>query len=271
MTLDKQKSLAVVPLDNIFHCCVQKTGSQWIKQIMLDEMVLSRSGLEFYPFNKYREIKEIPWKLTERRFDLPFPLKTLVSPLYLDVPGYLSIPKPLQYRSFFIIRDPRDIVISWYFSVRDSHVPMGNILTLRERFQTISLMEGLHYSITYLDDFGIFAALSSWSNVPDDKNLLVLRFEDLIDPSKQIPTFTLLFSHCGITITEEELSKLLKMYSFSRLREQDIQRKRNSGLDLASSFRKGVSGDWRNYFDDDLLTAFYKVTGELIDNLEYRH
>jgi hypothetical protein len=34
-------------------------------------------------------------------------------------------------------------------------------------------------------------------------------------------------------------------------------------------YRKGVAGDWRNYFDPPLRAYFREVTGDLLDALGY--
>ena len=62
-----------------------------------------------------------PRKMTEIRFEAPLPPGTIVSPLYLDYPGFRSIPKPDSYRAFFVMRDPRDILVSWYLSIKHYH------------------------------------------------------------------------------------------------------------------------------------------------------
>ena len=38
-----------------------------------------------------------------------------------------AIDKPAPYRTFYPVRDPRDMVVSWYFSMRDTHRVFGPI------------------------------------------------------------------------------------------------------------------------------------------------
>ena len=61
------------------------------------------------------------------------------------------------------------------------------------------------------------------------------------------------------------LSELLEENSFPRLSGG-----RNQGEeDKMNHFRKGISGDWKNYFDDEIENKFMDITCDLIDILGY--
>jgi hypothetical protein len=45
---------------------------------------------------------------------------------------------------------------------------------------------------------------------------------------------------------------------------------RNEGEENSSSFfRKGVSGDWRNYFNDEITALFKEEAGQLLIDAGY--
>src|SRR5262245_2774715 len=106
---------------NVYHCTVQKCASQWIRRLLSDPSVVAYSGLQTYQYQQFLPGKFDPRTLTQRRFKLAFPEAVIATPLYLDYEGFASIPKPPRYKAFFIVRDPRDIVVSWYFSTKLSH------------------------------------------------------------------------------------------------------------------------------------------------------
>ena len=54
---NKEKKLC-----NIYHACIQKTGSQWIKAVFSDSRVQKYSGLVCYPQKRY-EYKGLPKKI----------------------------------------------------------------------------------------------------------------------------------------------------------------------------------------------------------------
>ncbi len=249
---------------NIYHCCVQKTGSQWIKAILSDELVLKKTGMPIYNYHQHIPGGENR-KLTERTFEEPFPGNCILSPLYMDYPGYLSIPKPAGYRTFSVIRDPRDIIISWYFSVKYSHPLMGKIPQHRETLNKIPLSEGLVYCIEYLKEYGLFKALESWVKVPlDDPHIKLFRFEDMVNSNKQVPVFADFFSHCRIPVTGNEIEILMEKYSFEHMRQKTG--KPNQEI---SHYRKGKPGDWREYFDEHAVSSFERLLGNLVKELGY--
>lgn len=254
------------PSINIYHCCVQKTGSQWIKAILSDSRTLRYSGLMTYSYQSRLPGGYDPRNIVDRTFNVPFSKNTIVSPLYIDFENYENIPKPKYYKTFFVMRDPRDITISWYFSSRYSHPLMGKLSEIREVLTNVSLADGILYSIEILHDNGLFAALHSWADAPKkDPNVLLLRFEDLT-ALDNFEVFKKLFSHCDIRMPEEALHQLLRDYSFERL-----SGRQRGEEDKFTHYRKGVSGDWKNYFDDRITAEFKNFTGDLVTRAEYEN
>ena len=249
-------------IDNIYHCCAHKTGSQWIKAILSDEIVLKKTGMTLYTYQEHLLTKGDPRKLTGRVFKHSFPKKCIVSPLYMDYNSYDSIPKPGQYKTFCIIRDPRDIIVSWYFSVKYSHPLMGKIPQHRKILHQCTINQGLIYCIEYLKDFGLFESLKSWINLPvNTHHVRIFRFEDIVNIDRQLTVITELFSHCQISLDTYETGSLLDKYHF-----QQMQKKKNCSL---SHYRKGAPGNWKGYFDEKVTAAFENLAGNLINELEY--
>jgi hypothetical protein len=251
-------------VDNAYHCCVHKTGSQWIRAIFQDRRVYTYSGLR--PFNyqtqRFGGIDER--RITERSLTEPFPLRTVVTPIYIDYSNYAGIPKPENHRAFFVMRDPRDVLVSWYFSSRYSHGLMGVVGDVRKMLSDIPKSEGLCYSINHLGEFGLFEALSSWVDAArEDKNVMLVRFEDITGDDAAIH-FGRLFEHLDIAVPDPILRELLDEYSFERL-----SRRKKGDEDKKAHYRKGVAGDWMNHFDDAVSTAFNDLTGDLIAKLGY--
>jgi hypothetical protein len=247
---------------NVYHCCVPKTGSQWIRKILSDPQVCRYSGLTPYHYQSKLPGKRDSRPLKDRVFVEPFPTRTIISPLYISFEKFTLLPKPQVYRVFFVQRDPRDILISWYFSMKHSHPILGNIPQLRQTLNAASFQEGILYAMEHLHRSGHFEALASWIDAPkSDPNAAVFRFEDLIGPTSP-DVFTALFKHCGISIPRDVLNTILAKHSFQALsgREQGDEKPE-------AHYRKGISGDWKNYLNDDLLKRFEDLTGDLIARL----
>lgn len=241
--------------DNIYYCCTQKTASQWFKGIFCDRDFYSHSGLVVSPYQylglNYARIGR-------------FPKDTVVSHLYFNYQDYLKVPKPESYKTFFVLRDPRDIIVSWYFSARYSHVLVPPIHTMRHNLNRLSFHDGLKYLIDTQAEYGLFDCQRSWVEATNqDSEIKVLRYEDL---SKDEATFVRdLFDFLEIQLPPEKLDALINRHTINKR-----SRNRNSiEGDTKNHYRKGVSGDWQNHFNSDVKEHFDRVTGDLISALGY--
>ena len=253
--------------NNIYHCCVHKTASQWVKSVLGDARIRKYSNLALYlPDAEERTILggyNFRESETESTINA-FPKRTIAGSLHINFENFLAISKPEHYKAFFVTRDPRDIVVSWYFSSKYSHVLSEKVAKNRQKLNELSLEEGLLYSIENLSNFGLFKALYSWIKAPgQDENILIFKFEDLTS-ANNFSAFKTLFQHCDVRIPDKVLSQLLQDYSFEKLtgRKQGQENK-------SSHLRKGLVGDWKNYFNDEILERFYEVTGKLTKQLDY--
>lgn len=246
------------PYDNIYYCCTQKTASQWFKAVFSDSLVYKYTGLEVIPFN------QLPNRLQDACFDEPLPRRTINAHLYIDYPTYLAIPKPAKYKTFFILRDPRDIVVSWYFSLRYSHSPNVLINDIKKQLDKLCFSEGLKYSIDKLEEVGLFEVQRSWTSIPRNlENIKVFYYEDFV--KNNFSFLKDIFSYLDISMSEKEFTSLCNKYSFEK-----ISGGRKSGLeDINSHYRKGVSGDWKNYFEVSTIAHFKDVTKDLLEVLGY--
>ncbi len=255
--LDARRGVSVrSPYQNIYYCCTQRTGSQWLKRVFRDPLVYRYTGLTVFEY--------VEMGLHQAQFAGPLPAGTICSHLYIGHPTYLEIPKPANYRSFFIVRDPRDIAVSWYFAARYSHAPAGPIEALRHDLETMSLEDGLRYSIASLDRLGLFWAQRSWLSADDDRrDAQVFRYEEFAADSRGF--LQGLFAYLGIELPADQFAALHDRHQFKNVaggRERGTE-------DPHDHYRKGVAGDWRNYFDAALIAYFLDVTGDLLDVLGY--
>jgi hypothetical protein len=249
---------------NVFHCCAHKTASQWVRRILSDRKTFLYCGL----VHKNPEVNNSgnvdTRKMREKVFNAPFPKRSILSPLYISYGSFVEIPKPYCYKAVYVMRDPRDIICSYYFSVKYSHSPMGVVLKMRELLNEVPVSQGLIHVMEHLDDYGTFWALNSWIDAPQkDANIMLVRFEDLTS-EKQDQVVRSIFNHCDIRLPDNILIELLNELNFQKLsgRKKGIE-------DPTSHYRKGVSGDWRNYFDSEVEGVFRRVTGDLVKVLGY--
>lgn len=257
------KGIPEYPFENLYHCCTQKTASQWFRTVFSDPTMWRYTGLAVCRFAQAVADPRVV-RLQDARFERPLPVRSVGTPLYVDYPTYLGIEKPKRHEAFFVLRDPRDIVVSWYFSVRYSHPTMGAIPELRTELLQLSLHEGLRYSIDRLEWTGLFSAQRSWLDVSEmPQNIRIFRYEDLARDNKAF--LKELLGYLGVEMPGKEMARLYERHRYER-----YSGGRPRGEESTTShYRKGVAGDWRNCFDDATLDHFRLVTGDLLEVLEY--
>ena len=249
---------------NLYHCTTQRAGIQWIKRVFADPLVRRFSGMPAWDYEDRCFSGGIDPRPITQRLDLaPFPERIIATPLYIDYPGYTAIPKNGPVRAFFVLRDPRDLVVSEYFSTRYSHALMGDIGTLRQQLEAVDEPRGMLLTLDTLHAYGTFACQQSWIDAVADPEVLVVRFEDMISDTGSV-AWQRIFDHFDIRMPHFLLSKVLRKYSFSSLagRSRGVE-------DKNAHYRKGVHGDWKNHFDDVLRARFNDLTGNLVQALGY--
>jgi len=253
---------------NVFHFCTPKTASQWVRSIFSDPRVQKFSGLSPYFYEEEALAKYGVQKLSERVFDKPFPDNTIITPLYADYSSFCKAKSMTKSQTFafFVTRDPRDILISWYFSMKHSHlVIVDDVSSIRNLLNSMSEKDGLRKSIHLLADFDLFMSIRSWAEAPlKDKSVATVKYEDLT-AENNFEVFMNLFTNFGIDVPESIMREVLEENRFEYLtgRKRGIQ-------DLDSHFRKGVEGDWINFLDDELLGEFQNIVGDLPERLGYK-
>jgi hypothetical protein len=245
-----------LPYDNLFHCSTQKTASQWLRSIFNDPVFYIYTGLEIEP---YRELG-----LRQAVFDRPFPRYKVVTALYISYQTFLSIQKPYPYKAFFVLRDPRDAVVSWYFHGKKKKLSQIPPMAKFSRdLNNLNLRDGLKYMIDRLDEFGSFEAQRSWLQVNDAAMPGIFRYEDLARDNSEF--LRRLFHYLNIKMPDREFAALAERHTFKKHsggREQGEE-------DQYAHSRKGIAGDWKNYFDADVLEYFRSVTGDTLEILGY--
>lgn len=175
----------------------------------------------------------------------------------------LILPLEEPYKGFHVVRDPRDVIVSGYFSHKISH-PVKNrfgklfLLKRRKLLNEISKEKGLMLEIR--KGYSL-KNMNSWKY--DDPNIMEIKFENLIlDP---FSTFMQVFKFLELGIDEEKLKNTIEYFSFKKLSGG-----RDRGQeDVSNHFRKGVAGDWKNHFNEEHKKVFKKNWGGLLIKLGY--
>lgn len=239
------------PLRNVYFATVQRSGSQWLRAVFNDPRIIASTGLRVYPQHRYE------WDEFHGRFP-PF---TFVPGLYMSYDLYEEIQKPGRYRTFFVLRDPRSIVVSWYWAALESHSLMGKIGRYRRDLRELDFSDGLAYSIRALTTK--FADMRTWMDHADDPHVLIVHFEELT----QAPDNCLakILTHCEARVDRETIGAVLEDYTKAKMRQRDLERNPTA----AESHYRSRSSNYREAFEPRHYDLFAAVTGDLVELTGY--
>lgn len=264
----------------VFHLTHPKAGSQWIKKILYaiapDRTRMDANGMVAYFFAEpIRPGKIYPAIYTSRAtFEAVLHSKRNWDNEYfvrgqkrflshhafylLNWIQFSLLGRP--YKKFFIMRDLRDTLISLYFSMKKTHIIMRpEHATYRFQLTHSDQENGLIYLLG-TEEFEDYSRIQlSWL---EDPETLVMKFEDLIEnPS----LFVKIIEHCQLDVSRERLQQVLDANSF-----ENLAGGRTRGVeDQDSHFRKGIAGDWKNYFTDRVKQAFLQRYGSVLIRTGY--
>jgi hypothetical protein len=261
----------------IFHITHWKAGSQWVAEI------LKQSAPErFIPWgvgkaganngrgeSSFRTTALIPGSIygtmyvPRRNFERKvhgFPRDSWQETVRFPRPElsnwwYYSVKKS-PYKCFFVMRDARDTLVSFYFSTKNSHKIEVDVMdTRRQILNTASEEDGLIYLINDALPF-IAEIQTSWLGAPD---ILTLKYEDIL--GNELEFFGQLIDYCQINIDRRLLDGIINNNFFEKITGRD-----RGVEDAYSHYRKGIAGDWKNYFTDRVKAEFkYRFGGLLIE------
>ena len=275
-----------------------KCASGWIDNILRE--ICLHMGIKFkivhqpYSFDEYGTLGPL---VKAEKIDFLAYINTNLA--YMD-----DLP---PHRGFHVVRDPRDIVVSAYFSHRNSlKAPTWSELgEIREKLQGMSKEEGLMFELEYLRDQ--FERMHAWDY--EQPHVLELQMERLsAEPLKvfiEIMDFLeMLGDEPQSSVSRFATRMQMKMNRLNHRGRRlmpagmplfPVPRKRMATTppsmiaeitealsfkklaggrkkgqeNTQSHYRKGVHGDWRNHFNEAHLAYFRANYNDLVVKLGY--
>jgi len=123
--------------------------------------------------------------------------------------GITAIPRPLTRKAVYLVRDPRDICVSF-----SRHLGQSIDETIR----------GMADMNNVLASHSMGSWLTSWSNHVEtwDRDFVtIIRYEDL--KSNPEESFTKILETFGITVDQDKVRKAIELCDISRLRKQESE------------------------------------------------
>lgn len=270
-----------------------KAATSWVVKIISDLAFLN--GFTFETINNAGEFDEALAKRL-RNGTTPFLAFRNADPAYLPRIGPL--------RGFHIVRDPRDIVLSSYFSHLNSH-PTSNwpeLATHQQQLRKLDIDRGLLADMDFCVEMHTqgfpvrpFACMRDWDYGRQD--ILEMKYEDVIVAPHE--TLLEIFGFLGVLRPDEIGMRTLAAHLLRILRARSFLGRRRTPVSLPSwnvlstvydnrfakkaggrtrgqedensHYRKGVAGDWKNHFKPYHKAHFKGLFGDLPVRLGYEN
>lgn len=164
-----------------------------------------------------------------------------------------------QYKKVLIIRDPRDIMVSFMHHLLKRMIWCGHTTFDYDRFENLSLEERMKETLLFPDAFRnpktCFEFAAQWIK---DPTVFVIRFEDLVgsrgggSDKKQKETLAALANYLGYSLSEDEIAEISdNLYGGTW------------------SFREGKIGKWKKYYNKENKQLFKSLMGQSVIDLGY--
>jgi hypothetical protein len=249
-----------------------KCGRTWLR------LMIGRAIASHYNLPDEEHILFLRWKRK------PHPRVPAITVIHEDRP-MLKAPHELEpskarYKNkkvIFLVRDPRDVIVSSYFEMnRRGRIFGKNPYETREPVFEGSLSEFIQRSAGGFDT--ILAYYNIWANnrhIPG--GFLIVRYEDLKENPQRELRRTLDFLELG-DISDETIVEAVEYASFDNMRRMEREGKFQTGIlkpanhDDKESYktRQGEVKGYVNYLrDDEIALLNQKIKNELIEIYGY--
>jgi len=233
--------------DDVFVVTYPKSGTTWVQeivwQIFNEGQVTSDHIMQRVPFLEAG---------TSARFPQPN-YNTLPSPRIVKTHlPYNIVPKSAnednKCKYIYIARNPKDVAVSRFKFTTNLKV-FGNGFNGPWEFYTKLFVEG-NVGWNFWNDHVL-----GWWKHKDDPNILFLKYEDL--QKDLLSHVRMIANFLNKPLSDELISRIAEQCTFSAMKKNAASYQiKKDGEGEASLLRKGVVGDWKNYFTPELNERF---------------
>lgn len=235
----------------LVHLTTPKSGSQWITDVLSDPRVLA-----FAPGIRFERCGNHTLEYWSQQPD----------GIFMGAMFSMSFDQWEHFRgagdkAIYVLRDPRDCIISWTFSSAFSHETQPHIALVRPVLLSLSLHRRLMLGIyQYWQSSWI---VRTWAGRRPSATEYPVEFEAIL--ADETGAFSRMFEFLSWPVPRDVVAEVAAAHSF----EVKSRGRPRGELDTYSHFRRGKPGDWRNYFDRELGRLFEEACPHLLVELGY--
>lgn len=227
-------------------------------------------------------------QLVSSYHDLPFPRNKLPKIEESILHGHRLPNKATKNLKnvFWLVRDGRDVMISQYYhsliwneknSINPKDVYYNRKKLNFNDFEDIQT--NLPVFIEYLftnkpSKFQNYTFMGNWTSFNQSwldyvekfspSNVLMIKYESLLNDSINELERICDWTNTDAKVDISKIQDVIDKYSFKN------QTNRDNGKENTNSFlRKGISGDWKNYFNKECVEIFKHYAGDMLIKLNY--
>lgn len=255
-------------LPTVFHITHHKAGSQWVAEVlkhcagarvMLPQPMMEQVRIRpIMPGGVYLTVY-----LDRTKFEMLLGVQGVSAralirhPVVSLVNWWTFRLWKAPYRCVYVVRDLRDTLVSMYFSYKTSHPLMARLPKIRPELERLTQEDGFLYLMQVR--LKVIATIQqSWVQAPG----LHVSFEQLI--ADEHTAFERIIEYCQIKIDRQRLHEIVQYNSF-----EYITGRQRGQEDVNAHQRKGIVGDWRNYFTPRIKDAFKEQFGHVLIQTGY--
>lgn len=236
--------------DDLYIVSFPKSGATWMDFLMANvhlRMSGDKRSVNFY--NVHNFIPDIHYSRNVRNAEQGFPgFRIMKSHSGLN-PFYKNV--------VYVIRDPRDVMVSYFNFLRGLGQFPGNISELIR-----SAENGILAWVNHVNGW--------WKHSSAALPFFVVQYERLkTDPLEELKRF---YAFLGFDIPADILRSAIEASSFERMREMEAELN-YGGRPIGEGFlfmRKGKSGEWASEIGEDDHAFILDIAGPVMASFNYR-
>lgn len=238
-------------MQRVVHLTFPKSGSHWVTDVLSDKEILAYAP--WVTFRRCEDDRLSSWAAQRDGF--------FTGPMFSVTYEEWSQFRGKGDKAIHVMRDPRDHVVSWVFSFSYSHESQPHIQLIRPVLLASDmrrkLMLGMYqfWQSSWIE--------RSWAGKPNTESEYLTTYERIVND--EFGEFKAMLDFLQWPVPDDIIRKVVEQSSFER-RSRGRKRGETSNV---SHYRRGVAGDWRNYFDRRLGEMFERAVPHMLTELGY--